>query len=141
MSFLAENYSVEMLTPCSPPPCGPNAICKEQNGVGSCSCVPEYIGDPYEGCRPECTLNSDCMSNLACIRSKCQNPCPGTCGQDAQCQVVNHLPSCSCIPGYTGNPYSSCFLSPPIRKSHISYWSSYTINPKSQITNNKMQQP
>lgn len=110
-----------MLTPCTPSPCGPNTVCKDQNGVGSCSCVPDYIGDPYEGCRPECTVDSNCMSNMACIRSKCQNPCPGTCGQDAQCQVVNHLPRCSCIPGFTGDPYRICIPPPPTRKSLINY--------------------
>lgn len=100
----------EYLSPCTPSPCGSNAICKEQNQVGSCTCLPEYIGNPYEGCRPECVINSDCSSTLACIRSKCQNPCPGTCGQNAECQVVNHLPSCTCIPGYTGDPFRYCNL-------------------------------
>jgi hypothetical protein len=95
-------------TPCVPSPCGTNAVCKEQNGAGSCICLPEYIGNPYEGCRPECTLNSDCAASLSCIRSKCQDPCPGTCGRNAQCQVVNHLPACTCIPGYTGDPFSYC---------------------------------
>lgn len=97
-------------SPCTPSPCGSNAICKEQNGVGSCACLPEYIGNPYEGCRPECTISSDCSSNLACIRNKCQNPCPGTCGQDAICQVINHSPTCTCIPGFTGDPFRYCQL-------------------------------
>lgn len=95
-------------SPCTPSPCGSNAICKEQNGVGSCACLPEYIGNPYEGCRPECTVSSDCLSNLACIRNKCQNPCPGTCGQDAICQVINHSPTCTCVPGFTGDPFRYC---------------------------------
>lgn len=98
----------EILTPCIPSPCGSNAICKEQNGAGSCHCINEYIGNPYEGCRPECTLNSDCSSNLACIRNKCQDPCPGTCGRNAECQVVNHLPLCTCYLGYTGDPFQFC---------------------------------
>lgn len=66
------------------------------------------MGNPYEGCRPECILNSDCTSNLACIRTKCQNPCPGTCGQNTICNVINHLPACICIPGYTGDPFQYC---------------------------------
>lgn len=98
----------EHLSPCVPSPCGANAICKEQNGAGSCTCLPDYIGNPYEGCRPECTLNSDCAPNLACINNKCKNPCPGTCGQNAECQVINHLPSCTCIVGYTGDPFRYC---------------------------------
>lgn len=99
--------------PCSPSPCGSNAECRVQQNAGSCSCFPGYIGNPYEGCRPECVLNSDCSANLACISSKCRDPCPGTCGQNAVCQVVNHLPTCSCIDRYTGDPFRFCnFISP-----------------------------
>ena len=98
----------EHLNPCEPSPCGANAVCREQNGAGSCTCLPEYIGNPYEGCRPECVLNTDCPSNKACMRNKCRDPCPGTCGQNADCQVVNHLPSCTCRVGYTGNPFQYC---------------------------------
>lgn len=106
--------------PCSPSPCGSNAVCREQNGAGSCSCLPEYFGNPYEGCRPECVLNSDCASNRACIRNKCQDPCPGTCGQNAECQVVNHLPLCTCFPGYTGDPFRYCSPQAPESKSYFS---------------------
>jgi len=49
-SFLADPIPQEYLNPCEPSPCGINAICKEQNGAGSCSCLPEYFGNPYEGC-------------------------------------------------------------------------------------------
>lgn len=100
--------------PCVPSPCGANALCREQNGAGACSCIQDYIGNPYEGCRPECTVNTDCQANLACIRSKCQDPCPGTCGTNANCQVVSHLPTCTCYPGYTGNPFVYCNVAPAI---------------------------
>lgn len=106
----------ETTNPCDPSPCGVNAQCKERNGVGSCICLREYIGNPHEGCRPECSINSDCTSNKACIRNKCQDPCPGTCGQNANCQVINHLPSCTCIPGFTGDPFTYCHSTPPNRK-------------------------
>lgn len=103
-----------------PSPCGTNSICKEQNGAGSCTCLPEYYGNPYEGCRPECVLNTDCASNKACSNYKCKNPCPGTCGQNAECQVVNHLPMCSCYQGYTGDPFRYCNpIPPPLRKRLI----------------------
>lgn len=105
---LPEPIKQEVLSPCSPSPCGSNAVCKEQNGAGSCTCLPEYIGNPYEGCRPECTINTDCPSNKACINQKCKDPCPGTCGPNANCQVINHVPSCTCIPGYTGDPFRYC---------------------------------
>lgn len=106
----------ELINPCEPSPCGVNAQCKERNGVGSCICLPEYIGNPHEGCRPECSINSDCPSNKACIQNKCQDPCPGTCGQNANCQVVSHLPSCTCLSGFTGDPFRYCHSTPPERK-------------------------
>ena len=102
--------------PCNPSPCGANAVCKERNGAGSCTCLPEYSGDPYTGCRPECVLNTDCNRARACVRNKCVDPCPGACGLNAECRVVNHAPSCSCLPGYTGNPLSTCSLPPAARK-------------------------
>lgn len=105
---IQQNEVYEPSTPCVPSPCGSNAICREQNNAGACQCLPEYFGNPYEGCRPECVLNSDCPSSRACIRNKCEDPCPGTCGQNTNCQVVNHLPSCSCLNGYTGDPYRFC---------------------------------
>lgn len=96
--------------PCNPSPCGANAVCKERNGAGSCVCLPEYQGDPYSGCRPECTMNSDCPRNRACSNQKCKDPCPGTCGLNAECNVFNHAPTCTCRSGYQGNPLVSCHL-------------------------------
>lgn len=103
----------EPRNPCNPSPCGANAICKERNGAGSCACLPEYFGDPYTGCRPECVTNSDCDKSRACLNNKCKDPCPGTCGINAMCQVINHSPSCSCLPGYSGDPLSTCLLEQP----------------------------
>lgn len=105
------------LTPCVPSPCGSNALCREQNGAGACVCLPEYVGNPYEGCRPECVLNSDCAANRACVQAKCQDPCPGACAQLASCQVVNHLPSCTCPTGFTGDASRYCSRIPDDRKS------------------------
>lgn len=101
--FLAQQ-PVEASDPCNPSPCGSNAVCND----GVCSCLPEFQGDPYSGCRPECVLNTDCPRNRACIRNKCTDPCPGTCGQDAQCSVVNHIPMCTCPQGMSGNPFIQC---------------------------------
>lgn len=102
----------DLIYPCLPDPCGPNAICREQNGAGSCSCLPDYYGNPYESCRPECVLNSDCPSNKACTQNKCRDPCPGTCGSNAICRVINHVPSCTCVPGYIGDPFQFCSIPP-----------------------------
>lgn len=100
----------EPRNPCNPSPCGSNAVCKERNGAGSCTCLPEYFGDPYTGCRPECVQNTDCVKTKACINNKCKDPCPGVCGVNAECQVINHAPTCLCINGYTGDPSSNCDL-------------------------------
>lgn len=122
----------EPKTPCTPTPCGVNAICKERNGAGSCSCIAEYRGDPYVECRPECLMNSDCPRHRACINTKCVDPCPGTCGINAECHVNNHSPSCTCIPGFIGNPLSACkqppsYLPPP-SKSPIHFYL-YCLSP------------
>ena len=92
---------------CFPNPCGPNSQCRELNGRPTCSCLPEYLGAP-PNCRPECTIHSDCASHLACVGQKCVDPCPGSCGQNADCRVYNHNPVCSCRRGYTGDAYALC---------------------------------
>lgn len=89
---------------CVPYPCGSNTKCLD----GKCSCLPEYQGDPYIGCRPECVMNNDCPTQLACIRNKCKDPCPGTCGENAICNVYNHIPICSCPAGMSGNAFIQC---------------------------------
>lgn len=109
----------EHLSPCNPSPCGANAKCEERNGAGSCQCLEEFYGNPYEGCRPECVLNTDCSSNKACIQNKCKDPCPGTCTQNAVCQVVNHRPLCTCLDGYSGDPYRSCTVIQNERKKDL----------------------
>lgn len=98
--------------PCVPSPCGPYSQCRVVNGGASCSCLPNYVG-AAPNCRPECTINAECPSNLACINEKCRDPCPGACGFAAQCSVINHTPSCSCPAGYTGDPFTSCRVLPP----------------------------
>lgn len=99
----------EPIDPCNPSPCGENAHCLVRDGIVRCSCIPPYVGNPYGGgCRPECIINSDCPSHLACLAKHCRNPCQGVCGQNAECSVVNHVPVCSCLSGYSGDPFTSC---------------------------------
>ena len=96
---------------CNPSPCGPNTDCAI--GIANnpiCACRPGFYGDAQSsrGCGPECTTNSECQSTSACINQKCRDPCPGVCGINAVCKVVGHNPVCSCVDGYSGNPYQSC---------------------------------
>ena len=93
---------------CNPNPCGPSAIPKPRNGVCTCKCPSGLFGDPYLGCRPECVLNSDCNRLQACSNNKCVDPCPGTCGTNAECKVINHIPTCGCRKGFTGNAFEEC---------------------------------
>lgn len=103
------------VNPCIPSPCGPNSQCKEVNGQGVCSCLPNYIGSP-PACRPECVVSSECPTNRACVNQKCIDPCPGTCGLNTRCEVINHSPICSCRPWFTGDPFTRCS---PIPRKHI----------------------
>lgn len=97
--------------PCIPSPCGAYSECRNIGSIPSCSCLATYIGNP-PNCRPECTINSDCPPSQACMQQKCRDPCPGSCTPLAQCSVVNHIPICSCLSGYTGDPFTNCFVQP-----------------------------
>lgn len=93
--------------PCIPSPCGPYSQCRVVNNHAVCSCQTNYIGTP-PSCHPECMVSSECAQDKACVNQKCVDPCPGTCGLNARCQVVNHNPICSCSAGYTGDPFVRC---------------------------------
>lgn len=116
--FLSSLYAVLIVAPkapenpCVPSPCGPNSQCRVIGSQGACSCLPNYIGHP-PNCRPECTINAECPSNLACINEKCKDPCPGSCGTNARCSVINHNSVCTCFDGYDGDPTIHCNLLPP----------------------------
>lgn len=103
------------VNPCVPSPCGPYSQCRDIGGTPSCSCLPTFIGAP-PNCRPECTINAECASIHACIRQKCQDPCPGSCGLNAECHVITHVPVCNCPQGYTGDPFTNCHPEPQARK-------------------------
>jgi hypothetical protein len=97
---------------CIPSPCGAFAICRNIGGMPDCSCFKDYTGSP-PNCRPECSINSECISSLACIKDKCKDPCPGSCGITARCTVINHVPVCTCPEDYTGDPFTNCFPQQP----------------------------
>lgn len=116
--------AVEVPTnPCVPSPCGPNSICKEINGHAVCTCLQNFVGSP-PSCRPECVVSSDCPQDKACMNQKCTDPCSGTCGTNARCQVVNHNPICSCPPGFTGDPFLRCLK---IQRKEYFYLSNHSL--------------
>lgn len=61
----------------------------------------------------KCVLNLDCHHMKSCINQKCTNPCPGACGLQAQCEVLNYQPYCTCMKGFIGDPFVKCV---PVRK-------------------------
>lgn len=123
--------------PCQPSPCGPYSNCRVIDNHAVCSCQPNYVGNPPQ-CRPECVVSTDCTQNTACIDQKCKDPCPGTCGQNADCQVINHNPVCSCTSGYTGDPFFGCvkerkifiFVLFIVNDIYIFFWLKYFLKRK-----------
>lgn len=100
-------FTVINVEPCNPSPCGPNSQCRPITNQPVCSCLPTFIGTP-PSCHPECTISAECPLNEACNNQKCINPCLGSCGYAAKCEVINHNPICSCPAGYTGDPFMRC---------------------------------
>jgi len=106
--FIAKDEELRpFVNPCAPSPCGPYSECRDINGQASCACLSTYIGIP-PNCRPECSVNSECSTNQACIQRKCRDPCDGICGVGAICNVIRHIPTCSCPNGFTGDPFVMC---------------------------------
>lgn len=100
--------------PCQPSPCDPYATCNVYRpGVAMC----DPCGGPgaafNPACHPECLTNADCPFDKACLGGACRNPCPGSCGVNAQCLVWHHNPLCSCPHPYVGNPFEHCLPPPP----------------------------
>lgn len=64
--------------------------------------------------QPQCTVDADCASKLACFSGMCRNPCIETkpCAANAACTVVDTLPlrtmACNCLPGYVGDADVEC---------------------------------
>jgi hypothetical protein len=122
--FCIETFKIIDLpkNPCNPSPCGPNSVCRIVENHPVCSCSVNYYGTP-PNCHSECLINSDCSQDRACIKGQCANPCTGTCGKNALCQVVNHNPICRCIPNHEGDHFNQCSevqsKNRPLTYSHI----------------------
>lgn len=108
---LACSSSFKCENPCK---CGTNAECQVVNHQARCSCPNNWQGNPLISCHPECTTHSDCPRNKpACLYQKCMNPCEGACGVNADCNLRDITPVCSCPRHMTGNPFVSCRLFVP----------------------------
>uniref|UniRef100_A0A8D8WK56 EGF-like domain-containing protein n=1 Tax=Cacopsylla melanoneura TaxID=428564 RepID=A0A8D8WK56_9HEMI len=95
--------------PCSPTPCGSNTQCYSAGSRPVCSCLPGHWGNPLTYCqRGECQDHADCPHSKACKEYRCVDVCASQCGVNADCNVRNHIPVCSCPPGYTGDPLTQC---------------------------------
>ena len=100
---------VEEPDPCNPDPCGAGAQCTPRGRQAECRCPSGFKGDPYVFCkRGDCEYDNECPANLACFDFNCRDPCIGTCGQNANCEVRNHRPICSCPEGFKGDPLRAC---------------------------------
>ncbi|CAL8109613.1 unnamed protein product [Orchesella dallaii] len=97
--------------PCNPSPCGSGGECTIVRGLSKCSCQQGYAGLP-PNCVKSCNENYECSEDEACIKNICQSPCPGPCGQNAECRVLSNGPKrtaqCSCPSGYIGDPLKVC---------------------------------
>ena len=106
--IICHHFLPVFTNPCMPSPCGPNSNCIVVSDHPVCSCQTNFVGSP-PSCKPECVVSAECPLTQACLGNKCQDPCPGTCGQNAKCMTVNHNPICTCTDGYTGDPFIRCY--------------------------------
>lgn len=62
----------------------------------------------------ECSSDSDCLHDKACVNGNCLNPCLHSsvlCGRGAECRVQLHQAQCVCPSGTQGDPFVSCITS------------------------------
>lgn len=77
----------------------------------------------------ECTSDTECPSEKACMHGICMDPCSmrDVCGENALCQTILHRPRCSCPSCYIGRPNVEC-------KADINCISTTTTTPRPATT-------
>jgi len=57
-----------------------------------------------------CQSDAECGLSEQCLQGQCNNPCErqGSCGLNANCNVINHVKHCSCPAGFTGGSEIEC---------------------------------
>lgn len=103
-------------------PCSPRAECRVHNHLSVCRCPSGFFGNPYVDCKleiqPECKVDTDCPSLLACLNNKCQDPCRvlEPCQRPSNCKVVPSSPVrtmiCVCPTGYISSGSGTCKPTP-----------------------------
>jgi len=60
-----------------------------------------------------CQSDAECGLSEQCLQGQCNNPCErqGSCGLNANCNVINHVKHCSCPAGFTGGSEIECVRS------------------------------
>ncbi|ROT61486.1 hypothetical protein C7M84_020738 [Penaeus vannamei] len=77
-----------------------------------------------------CENNDDCDVDNSCLNKLCYDACTlGICGDDAECETVDHRPVCLCPYGTSGDPQVGCkamvaempvTISPIVEQSQVS---------------------
>lgn len=55
------------------------------------------------------------MKSKVCSNNRCINPCNDLCGINALCETKDHVPTCYCPLGHTGDPFTSCYMTDPCK--------------------------
>ena len=72
-----------------------------------CSCKPNFVGNPLQGCRYECERDNDCSAHQKCEQFRCTAVCDqDACGEGANCRPLNHRAECTCPDNFIGSPQS-----------------------------------
>lgn len=103
--------------------CAQNAICTVRDHHAACRCPESHpLGDPTSYCqrrpifqdKPECEIDPDCPSRMACIRQTCQDPCTELhpCTSSSRCSVLDTVPVrtmvCECPDGWVPEINGEC---------------------------------
>ena len=92
-------------------PCPPTFTCTPQNHFPQCSCIRGIANLTSRSCDvPLCTSSINCPDHLVCYQGKCVDLCEiiKPCGINANCEIIDHNPICSCDRTLTGDPYIKC---------------------------------
>ncbi|KAK9880680.1 hypothetical protein WA026_011916 [Henosepilachna vigintioctopunctata] len=94
---------------CRVSPCGPNTKCIiSASSKPICKCLPNFFGNPWQGCFKRCVNHRECKKQEMCIQSICRDSCK-LCGHKAICHRVPwSKPICKCPAGFNGDPYKKC---------------------------------